>query len=138
MPAINIDEIARMVAAESPSLDFDDVYQEAMLKMLAYPPQSRTGAFRIAVSARNSLWRKERRHLHADINGRDFPEPSSERPPSTEGVYDKLKRLMPRETQWLLNYYSENTPKHPGADAKRAHDYRERVRLIWELLRGEP
>src|SRR6266542_283186 len=122
MAAIDIDQIARIVAGESPNLDFDDVYQEAMLKMLAYPPQSRAGAFRIAASARNDLWRKERRHRHADISGRDFPETSPEQPPSREGVYDKLKRLMPREVEWLLAYYSKEESRHPGADAKRAHD----------------
>src|SRR5437870_4442782 len=109
-----------------------------MLKMLAHPPYSTTGAFRIATSARNSLWRKERRHRgHADIAGREIPNNTELTIPEGEGVYESLRRVLPHEVEWLLNYYREDRPKVAGWEAKRASDYRKRVRAVWELLRPE-
>ena len=47
--------IARTVAAQSPTLDFDDVRQSVWEKWLRYPPTSIKGAWLIARSARDSL-----------------------------------------------------------------------------------
>ena len=60
MKFAELDGIARSAARSSGSLR-DDVRQEAWVKFLTYPPQSHPYAWRCANSARNDLWRRERR-----------------------------------------------------------------------------
>ncbi len=59
MKFAELDSIARRAARSSGDLR-DDARQEAWVKFLTYPPQTRAYAWRSANSARNTLWRKER------------------------------------------------------------------------------
>ena len=48
------------MAAQSRTLDFEDTQQAIREKWLRYPPDTITGAWLIARSARNDIWRRER------------------------------------------------------------------------------
>ena len=61
LPFMELSHIASCVAGYvGPDLR-DDVYQEAWLKFLRWPPPNRAYAWRAAKSARSLLWDRERR-----------------------------------------------------------------------------
>ena len=51
--------IARRVAGTWPQR-FDDIYQDIWVRFLRYQPETARGAWVMAKSARNDLWRRER------------------------------------------------------------------------------
>ena len=57
----DLDGIARRAAAQTAPYLRDDVYQEAWVKFLRYPPPNRTYAWRSANSAKAGLYRSEAR-----------------------------------------------------------------------------
>ncbi len=61
--------IAKVVAATA-DLDFrDDAYQEIWIKFLRYPPGTKSYAWKAAYSARNSLWKREKRWIRLRDEG---------------------------------------------------------------------
>ena len=61
LPFAELSYIASRVAVYAGPGLRDDVYQEAWLKFLRWPPPNRAYAWRAAKSARDSLWLRERR-----------------------------------------------------------------------------
>ncbi len=52
----------RIAATVSGHEERADMYQEAWVRFLRYRPRNRTGAYRMAISARNDLYRRQVRY----------------------------------------------------------------------------
>jgi hypothetical protein len=120
--------VARTVAAQSPSLDFDDCLQTIREKWLRFPPVTLTGAWLIARSARNDMWRR----MHTEKRHRG-------RMPTAGYSVDMDRRMMARERLraasetigagaliWLARY--RQTGHHPVSERVKACKLRQRLR----------
>ncbi len=103
----------------------DDVYQDAMEKFYRYRVRTRLGAWLMAQSARNSLYRKEKRYSASGsldyISNFDLEERML--------IHERLEemaRKLPKAFVFMLEYI--NRRRHSGADRRMAHYYRRQLK----------
>jgi DNA-directed RNA polymerase specialized sigma24 family protein len=105
-----------MAAKRAPQFWRQDVYQDAFVKFLRYPPLTFGGAFLMAKHAMFSLMRRERYRLHTELVD------VIEEVDAPDNLLAELRRICPAETEALLLYYG--TDHHTGAE--RIHAMRQR------------
>ena len=122
--------IARTVAAQSPTLDLDDVHQSVWEKWLRYPPTSIKGAWLIARSARDSLWRKEHalRRRTEGLQERAVVVDYTGRLEANERLQAACRVIGRRGVMWLARY-SRDRVRHPLMERVKASKLRRRLRL---------
>jgi len=126
IPFDSLDKIARIVAAQSHGLDFDDTYQQAHLRFLLYPPRTKQGAWTMARHARNDLWRRERVRRHTALS--ETLHYSFDDEVMARMTLQRLRELMPEAVEWLLQYRLRRM--HTNAEKVRAHRLRKRLRAL--------
>lgn len=115
------------MAAQSKGLEFDDTRQTIWLKFVRYPPQTISAAWTMARHARNSLWRRERKRLHADVDALRAEETPRYRIDNQVEAREALRTMDRKKLRWLLRYIEERN--HLKRDVVRAYRIRTALRL---------
>lgn len=65
----DLETVGRIVAAQSQGLDQDEIRQAVRIRFWEKPPSCLRAAWTMARNVRNDIWRTEKRHRHADLDG---------------------------------------------------------------------
>lgn len=134
LPFAELSRIAASVARSAASDTRDDVYQEAWVKFLRYPPPHSAYAWRAAQSARNNLFKRERtqrRLVEAIIAGVPLgalPRLSTEerRRREREGSLRRYHQDIEESRAYQRSHYHRHLEKSRTQSRKRVRRFRER------------
>ena len=128
MEFADLSRIAGIVAARvAVSSQRDDVYQSAMERFERYVPRTYRGAWMMAYSARNDIWRRERKQMKVK---RELPMGQSTNLEDVIGpraTLQEMARVLPRQFFYVLRYIQENRP-HSRAERTMVCRYRQQLK----------
>jgi DNA-directed RNA polymerase specialized sigma24 family protein len=131
LPAEQLHDAARIIAASvAEPHERPDVYQEAWIRFIRYRPRKFGFALTLAAAARDSLWRRRRKHRRLDRAARP-DQPYTDEEPLLE-ARDQLRRLAaarPVSLRRVLLLVNKGGPL-TGAERRTLHYHRSLLRAV--------
>ena len=103
-----------------------DVYQEAWRRFVQYPPRTYLGAWLMANSARDSLYKRERTQRRVKDSAPSAPTFELDAVVGARATLRDMAGRFPRALRFMLGYIRRTG--HSGADRRMAHYYRQQLR----------